>query len=177
MKLVAITVAGLVCMTAGAVHAQGAKAQVREAPAAGAPKPVTPAAPAASATPTASAAGDRSCVLVTQTGDQYVEQPLAGFDPAVTSQPLPPITAPNAAMIVCIRTTIVPEITDYRVLTELRLPLSIRAGQKTLFLGASGGKLQAGTPEGEATPEDTKAIQDRLDEMDAAMAQALAKKK
>jgi hypothetical protein len=176
MKLVAITVAGLVCMTAGAVHAQdskaqGSKAQAPGAPKAGAPTPVAPAVPAA---PPAS---DRSCVLVTQTGDQYAEQPLPGFDPAVTSQPLPPITAANAAMIVCIRTTIIPEVTDYRVLTELRLPLSIRVGQKTLFLGASGGKLQAGMPEGEATAEDTKAVQDRLDEMNDAMAKALAKKK
>jgi hypothetical protein len=159
MKSPIFAVAGLVCMTAGAVHAQVA----------------TPAAPAA---PVAAApAPDRSCLLVTQTLGQYAETPLPGFDPAVTSLPLPAVTAPGAVMIACIRTTIVPEVTDYRVLTELRLPLSIRAGQKTLFLGASGGKLQVGVPEGEATPEDTKAVQARLDEMNAAMAQAQAKTK
>jgi hypothetical protein len=78
-------------------------------------------------------------------------------------------------MVVCNRATIIPEVTDYRVLTELRLPLSIRSGPKTLFLGAAGGKLQVGLPEGQATPEDTKAVQDRLDEMQSAMAKPTAK--
>jgi hypothetical protein len=116
-------------------------------------------------------------VLVTQTLGQYTEIPLAGFDPAVTSQPLPAVTAPGAVMVACLRTTIVPEVTDYRVLTELRLPLSIRAGQKTLLLGASAGKLQIGLPDGPTTPEETKALRDRLDEMNAAMAKAQPKKK
>jgi len=47
---------------------------------------------------------------------------LPGFDPAVTSTPLPAITAAGSVMIACMRPTIVPEVTDYRVLTELRLP-------------------------------------------------------
>jgi hypothetical protein len=159
MKFVAFAAVGLVCMSAAAAHAQG------PAPAAGPPAPAGPATP------------DRSCVLVTQTLGQYSEIPLAGFDPAVTSQPLPAVTAPGAVMIACIRTTIVPEVNDYRVLTELRLPLSIRAGQKTLLLGASAGKLQIGLPDGPATPEETKALQNRLDEMNAAMAASRPKKK
>jgi hypothetical protein len=80
-------------------------------------------------------------------------------------------------MIMCVRGTIVPEVTDYRVITELRLPLSISTGQRTLLLGASKGKLQVGLPDGGATPEETKALQDRLDEMNAAMAKAQPKRK
>jgi hypothetical protein len=155
MKRVVVTVVGLACMAAGGAHAQGAG----------------PPAPAAGA-----AAPERPCFLVTQALGQYTEIPLTGFDPAVTSQPLPAVTAPNAVMIMCVRTTIVPEVTDYRVLTELRLPLSINTGQRTLLLGASKGKLQIGLPDGAATPEETKALQDRLDEMNAAMAKAQPKK-
>ncbi len=165
MKSAIFAVAGLVCMTAGAVHAQVSSAPARGAPVAGPPAPAGPAAP------------DRSCVVVTQALGQYTEIPLAGFDPAVTAQPLPAVTAPGAVMIACLRTTIIPEVTDYRVLTELRLPLTIRAGQKTLLLGASAGKLQIGLPDGPATPEDTKALKDRLDEMEAAMAKAAPAKK
>jgi hypothetical protein len=158
MKFVAFAVAGMVCLAAVAAHAQGA----------GPPAPAVPAAPA---TP------ERPCFLVTQALGQYTETPLTGFDPAVTSQPLPAVTAPNAVMIMCVRTTIVPEVTDYRVITELRLPLSINTGQRALLLGASKGKLQIGLPDGAATPEETKALQDRLDEMNAAMAKAQPKRK
>ncbi len=156
MKRVVVPVVGLVWMAAGAAYAQGTPA----------PAPAAPAAP------------QRPCFVVTQALGQYTEIPLtADFDPAVTSKPLPAVTAPGAVMIMCVRPTIVPEITDYRVLTELRLPLSINTGQRTLLLGASAGKLQIGLPDGAATPEETKALQNRLDEMNAAMAAAAPKKK
>ena len=154
MKFVVFAVAGLVSTTAAAA----ADAQAKAAPAP-APQPAAPAAPV------------RSCSLVvTQANGAYTETPLAGFDPAVTSAPLPAVTAANAVMVVCDRTTIIPEVTDYRVLTELRLPLSIRAGQRALFLGAAGGKLQVGVPDGQVSPEDTKALENRLAEMQTAMA-------
>jgi len=96
--------------------------------------------------------------------------------PAVTTAPLPAVTVANPVMVLCNRTTIIPEVTDYRVLTELRLPLSIRAGQRTLFLGAAGGKLQVGLPDGQVTPEETKTLEDRLAEMQTAMAKPAPKK-
>lgn len=156
MKFVVFAAVGLSCMTASVAQAQS--------PAAPPPAPAAPAPP------------QRSCMLVTQINGKYLDIPLAGFDPAVTSAPLPPVTATGAIMVVCNRATVIPEVTDYRVLTELRLPLSIRAGQKTVFLGASDGKLQAGMPQGEATPEDTAALSARLDQMEAAMQAKPAKK-
>jgi hypothetical protein len=114
--------------------------------------------------------------VVTQFNGAYAETPLQGFDPALTSAPLPAVTVANALMVLCNRTTIIPEVTDYRVLTELRLPLSIRAGSRTLFLGASAGKLQIGLPDGQVTPEDTKALEDRLAEMQTVMAKPAARK-
>ena len=165
MKRALFAIAGLVCMTGSAAHAQSQNVQPS-----GPPAPVAPVAPAAPGAPV------RACALVTQAGDKYAETPLAGFDPAATGQPLPAVTAAGAVMVVCTRTTIVPEVTDYRVLTELRLPLSITAGGKTLFLGASGGRLQAGAPGGQLSPEDSAAVSARLDQMEAAMAAASAKK-
>ncbi|MGZ3276716.1 MAG: hypothetical protein ACXU82_01430 [Caulobacteraceae bacterium] len=175
MKFVALAVAGLICAATATAHAQVVgPAPARGTPAAGASAPATSApSPAAAAVPAAPA---RSCLLVTQIAGQYAEAPLAGFDPAVTTAPLPAVSAAGAVMVVCNRATIIPEVTDYRVLTELRLPLSIRAGSKTLFLGASGGKLQVGMPEGQATAEDTKAVQDRMDQMETAMQAQPAKK-
>jgi hypothetical protein len=157
MKRVVFAIAGILCMTAGAVHAQ---VQSAPAPAAAAP-----------------AALERSCALVTQTTNgAYAEVPLPGFDPALTSAPLPAVTMTNAVMVVCNRTTIIPEVTDYRVLTELRIPLAIRTTSKTVLLGASGGKLQVGLPDGQVSPEDTKALEDRLAEMQTAMAKPAARK-
>jgi hypothetical protein len=154
MKRAPLAIAGLILMTGAAAHAQGQ------------------AAPA----PAASAAPPRSCSVVNQANGAYSETPLPGFDPAATSAPLPAVTMANAVMVVCNRATIVPEVTDYRVLTELRLPLAIRAGSQTILLGASAGKLQVGLPDGQVSPEQTKAIEDRLAEMQTAMAGPAARK-
>jgi hypothetical protein len=154
MQRAPLAIAGLFWMTAAAAQAQGQAAP----------------APAASAVP------ERSCSVVNQANGAYAETPLPGFDPALTSTPLPAVTMANAVMVVCNRTTIVPEVNDYRVLTELRLPLAIRAGSRTILLGASGGKLQVGLPDGQVSPEDTKAIEDRLAEMQTAMARPAARK-
>jgi hypothetical protein len=177
MKRVVLAIAGLLSMTALAAHAQGPTQGLRRAPAppAGAPAPAAPA-PAASAPPAAPAAPARACFVVTQANGAYAETPLAGFDPAVTSAPLPAVTVAGALMVVCNRTTIIPEVTDYRVLTELRLPLAIRTGAATVLLGASGGKLQIGLPDGQVSPGDTKALEDRLAEMQTVMARPAAKK-
>jgi hypothetical protein len=161
MSRAPVVLAGLLSLMAAA-----ARAQV-PAPA---PAPATP-------PPAAAAPSVRSCSVITQADGAYAETPIAGFDPAITSAPLPALTVANPLMVLCNRTTIIPEVTDYRVLTELRLPLSIRAGARTLFLGASGGKLQVGLPDGQVTPEETKTLEDRLDEMQTAMAKPAAASK
>jgi len=153
-----LAIAGLLCLTAATASAQGV---------------TTPAAPTAAAAP---AAPVRSCSVITQANGAYAETPIAGFDPAVTTAPLPAVTVANPLMVLCNRATIIPEVTDYRVLTELRLPLSIKAGQRTLFLGAAAGKLQVGLPDGQVTPEETKTLEDRLGEMQTAMAKPVANK-
>lgn len=110
---------------------------------------------------------------MSKVGDQYLATPLTAFDPANTAVPLPvPQADANVAMVLCNRTTIVPEITDYRVVTEMHLPLAIKAGDKSLFLGITNGKLQMGVPEGQSTPEEMQALRARADEMQLAMAKA-----
>jgi hypothetical protein len=143
MKRLVIAIAGLACMTAVPLHAQG------------------------QAGPAPSAAGS-SCTLVTKSGDQNLQTPLPGFDPG-RNTPLPPVP-PNGVAVVCNRATIIPEVADYRVLSEMRLPLMINGGSKTILLRLSGGGVELGMPEGqEATPEETKALKARLDQMAAAM--------
>jgi hypothetical protein len=171
-------VVGLVGLaaTAGA-YAQGAgNLQGRPAPPPAGP-PATrsvappPARPAPAATPAPASTAAATCQLMTKSGDQYVGTPLPGFDPSVRTVRLPVLQAnSNAAMVLCNRTTVVPEVTDYRVLTEMHLPLAISAGGKTVFLGATNGQLQMGVPEGQLTADETKAIQDRIDEMQTAIA-------
>ena len=151
-----VAVVGLVWFVASVAHAQ--------APAAAAPAAAAP----------ALAAPDSTCALMTRVGDQYLASPLAGFNPAATSVPLPiPQANANAAMVMCNRATIVPEVTDYRVLLEMHLPLAIKAGDKTLFLGINKGQLQMGVPEGQSSPDDIQGLRARIDEMQLAMNKAM----
>jgi hypothetical protein len=111
-----------------------------------------------------------ACAVSSKVGDQYIETPLAGLDPA-SPAPLPVLQAnAGAVMVICGRPTIVPEIADYRVLTEMHLPLAIRSGGKTLFLGVKGGQIQFAIPDGDATPEEMSALRARRDQMQDAMA-------
>jgi hypothetical protein len=145
-----VAVVGLVWFVASVAHAQ--------APAAAAPAPV---------------AGGSSCVLMVKVGEQYLANPLTGFNPANTATPLPvPEAATNATLVMCTRATIVPEVTDYRVPVEMHLPLAIKAGDKSLFLGINKGKLQVGLPEGQSSPDEVKGLSARIDEMQLAMAKA-----
>jgi hypothetical protein len=145
---------GLVCFVASVAHAQ--------APAAPAPVPAP-----------VPAAVDGSCVLMVKVGEQYLANPLTGFNPANTATPLPvPEASANATLVMCSRATIVPEVTDYRVPVEMHLPLAIKAGDKSLFLGINKGKLQVGVPEGQSGPDEVKGLSARIDEMQLAMAKA-----
>lgn len=156
MKLTAV-LAGLVCMTGLAAHAQT----------------IGPPAPAAPAPPPAA-----PCSLVVENGADYAETPLFGFNPAVTAVALPaPPAQPKPVMVTCTRLTIIPEVTDYRVLAEMHLPLAIRAGGRTLLLGSAEGHFQVGVQDGAVTPEERTALQDRMDQMQVALEASLSKKK
>ncbi len=171
-----VVIVGLIGLAASAAHAQtsapgavgqraqGATTGPAAAAKAGPPAPTVPA--PASASP---------CALTTKIGEQYVDTPLANFNPAA-SGPLP-APAANAVLVVCTRATIVPELSDYRVLTEMHLPLAIKDGKRTLFLGAANGKLQIGIQDGEVAPAEVEALRTRIDEMEDAMTKTPAAKK
>jgi hypothetical protein len=109
--------------------------------------------------------------------DGATQTPLAAFDTAITTLPLPmvPATA-NAAMVLCHRDTIIPEVNDYRVLAEMHLPLAIQAGPRTLFLGSAGDHFQVGVQDGVVTDAEKTALQDRMDQMQTALEKSVAKK-
>lgn len=101
------------------------------------------------------------CVLVSKAGAQT---PLPGFDPAKASTPLPQPSA-DPMMVLCDRATIVPQVTDYRVLLEMQLPLVLRVGPKLLVVGAKDGQFQFSMERGVATPAETTALDARRQEM------------
>ena len=181
-----VVIVGLIGLAASAAHAQtsvpgtvGQRAQGATAgPATGAAgaKPSAPGPKAGPPAPAVSTPASASpCALTTKIGEQYVDTPLANFNPAAAA-PLP-APAANAVLVVCNRATIVPELSDYRVLTEMHLPLAIKDGKRTLFLGAANGKLQIGVQDGEVAPAEVEALRTRIDEMEDAMTKAPAAKK
>jgi len=174
-----IVVIGLVCFAGAAAHAQpAAKGTPTTGPNVSAARAgVAGPAQGPSLSGPAAAPAAEGCQLVSKAGDQYVESPLVGFEPRVTSKPLPVVQANSGAqMVLCNRSTIVPELTDYRVLTEMRLPLAIKSGAKTLFLVVKDGQLQFALPDGDATPDEMKALSARQTEMRTAMAAKTAAK-
>ena len=165
-------VLALAWFAASGAQAQGAGAQIN-GPIASPSRPVQGPALPGSSTPANAIA---PCVITTKIGDQYFESPLAGFDPT-NPAPLPALGANSGAvMVACARSTLVPEISDYRVLTEMRLPFAIKAGAKTLFIGVKGGQVQFALPDGDATPEEMTAIRARRDQMQAALQAKTASK-
>ena len=165
-----IAVIGLVCFLGAAAHAQPASKA--------APAPIGPGISAARAgvgpvqgPGLSSASPATSCQLVSKAGDQYADSPLVDFDPGNASKPLPAIQANSgAAMVLCERSTIVPELSDARVLTEMHLPFAIKSGTKTVFVVLQKGQVSFALPDGDATPEEMTALRARETEMRTAMA-------
>jgi hypothetical protein len=111
-----------------------------------------------------------ACKLMVKRADQFTLIDLPDFDPSILSIPLlPPNTAENASAVICQRTTIVPLPHDYRVLTEMHLPLALRTDRTTLWLMIESGQLKVQFKDGQATPDEMRALQERLDEMQSAL--------
>ncbi|MBV9994101.1 MAG: hypothetical protein JO127_02705 [Caulobacteraceae bacterium] len=96
---------------------------------------------------------------------------MTDFDPSETSKPLSAPTADlKAQIVICIRNTLIPAPHDYRVLTEMGLPLFIKAHGRVLQLATSGGQLQASMFDGAAlTPVESQAVSVRLALMEASI--------
>ena len=112
---------------------------------------------------------DASCALLSKSGDRFARVPLPGFDP---SSPAPlSVETPEGgtALILCRRGTIFPEPTDYRVPSELHLPLAITDERRVLYLEIVDGRLQASLRRGRASPDEDAEVMARVDEMQAAM--------
>lgn len=102
--------------------------------------------------------------------DTFAFVELPNFDPSVLSVPLvSPNPAHNASAVICHRSTIVPLPDDYRVLVEMHLPLALQAGHSTLWLMLVSGQLEVQFKEGQATPDEMRALQARLDQMQTAI--------
>lgn len=102
--------------------------------------------------------------------DGYVFVRMRSFDPSNKAVPLYPADpAEKIEAVMCERKTLVPEPTDYRVISEMRLPLAIRSGTVTVWLGAENGRLSVQIPAGAVSAADQQAIKARVDELQTAM--------
>jgi hypothetical protein len=106
-----------------------------------------------------------ACRLLVKDGDSFAWQELPGLDPANRSLPLsPPSADAHAQAVVCTRDSVVPEPTDYRVLLDMKLPLSLHvSGREPLWLELRNGQLIVRAPN--LSPEEAQATQDRVNEM------------
>jgi len=105
-------------------------------------------------------------VLLAKLGDQFVRSPLLSFDPSDTAKSLSlPQVDGTPSAVICNRSSIIPQPTDYRVLTELKLPLFIKVDQRAITLVIVNGQLQTMIAAGTLLPGEAEALQARLNEM------------
>jgi hypothetical protein len=110
------------------------------------------------------------CSLMVKGIDGYVFVPMRNFDPSNKAVALHPIDpADHVDAVICERTSLVPEPTDYRVISEMQLPLAIKAGGATVWLGASEGRLTTQVATGQVSDADQQAIKARVAELQASM--------
>ena len=110
------------------------------------------------------------CALMVKGIDGYVFVRMRNFDPSNKAVPLYPANpADSIDAVICERKSLVPEPTDYRVISEMRMPLAIRSGGVTVWLGAENGRLSVQVPAGAVNAADQQAIKARVDELQKAM--------
>jgi hypothetical protein len=106
---------------------------------------------------------------------------LVTKDGAITLVPLPnlntkkkdaPLVVPKfdgeLGSVVCQRSTVVPEPTDYRFFSELSVPLFIKQGDRTLILEMVNGRIQVRMPQGEMKNAEARPLQSRINELQKA---------
>lgn len=102
-------------------------------------------------------------------GEAWKQSPLPEFDPANLSRQLPrPAANLDARIVLCLRDHVVPASYDYRVTTEMGLPLFIRAGDRIIEIASDGHRLvfvlTQGTP---LSSRENEAVQARMAQMNA----------
>ena len=111
-----------------------------------------------------------SCTLMVKGIDGYVFVRMRSFDPSNKAVPLHPADpADRVEAVMCERKTLIPEPTDYRVISEMHVPLAIRSDAVTVWLGAENGRLVVQVPAGAVNDADQRAIKARVDELQKTM--------
>lgn len=105
-------------------------------------------------------------------------RPLDDFDPSDPLTPLsPPASTPDARVsaVLCVRDSILPAAFDYRILSDMRLPLFIQDGSRTVAIEASDSSLSMGLASGPLlSPSEVTTMRARLDAMNIPFRAALA---
>jgi hypothetical protein len=105
-------------------------------------------------------------------------RPLDDFDPSDPLTPLsPPASTPDARIsaVLCVRDSILPAAFDYRILSDMRLPLFIQDGARTVAIEAKDSSLSMGLAAGPLlSPSEVATMRARLDAMNTPFRAALA---
>jgi hypothetical protein len=103
-------------------------------------------------------------------GEQFQSTPMPGFDPALPAPLVLPKVEGQPAMVICTAETFLPEPKDYRILSELKMPVGYTDGRTVVYLAIDNGQLEVLFPAEGAPPAlDQAKFQALLDRMQAAM--------
>lgn len=105
------------------------------------------------------AAAEESCAVLVQTGDGVQVQAAPGWTVQGVSPPVLPAGIDNIVAAMCDRDSIVPDVSDFRVVTDLLLPFNIRSGGRIIVLEISNGQLRARFLRGALTEAERAALQ------------------
>jgi hypothetical protein len=115
------------------------------------------------ATP-AGAVADEHCVALVQDDDGIQAREAPGFRVRGADPLVRPEGVGNVVALMCDREALVPDVGDFRVVTELSLPFNIRSGGRIIVLEISNGQLRVRFLRGELTEEERTALQAAMNE-------------
>jgi hypothetical protein len=114
--------------------------------------------------PTAAAQSAEACSVMVRADGGMRTEPAGGY---FITGAAPPLRLPeghtNVAALVCDRATLTIGDNDYRVLTDLEIPLFVRSDDRILALEMVHGQFRIRLDEGDLTEDEVTSIQTALD--------------
>jgi hypothetical protein len=110
------------------------------------------------------AAPEETCGILQVNGDRSAYVPVPGYS---ILRSIPPLARPagqsQVDAVVCIRASVFLGPVDYRVVTDLGVPLFIRTADRIAVLELSDNQLRVRFTRGQPTPAEAEALRTALD--------------
>jgi hypothetical protein len=101
-----------------------------------------------------------ACSVMVKAGDTMKVEPVSGYTITNATTPLRlPDSYPDAVAIVCERSTLTIGDNDYRVLTDLEVPLFVKSSGRTVVFEMVSGQFLLQVADGELTQEEIAGLQ------------------